>query len=137
MSMGANGPMRLFFCSPPRPALRVPRTLRAIPAPATLHVAYAAPARDVLSSTPSQPRLYYGRLMWSCLLRPVTPLLSGKGSETVICLKGSDYGRIDPSGMVAPLSDLAFSSCSVVTVAPLKSAPLKSAPIKLASEGVS
>ncbi len=38
--------------------------------------------------------------------------LSGGGLK-----KGDGYGCIDPSGMVAPLSDLALASCSSVTLA--------------------
>jgi hypothetical protein len=43
------------------------------------------------------------------------------------------YGCIDPSGMVAPLSDLAVDSCSVVTLASVRLASSNSAPIRLAS----
>src|SRR2546421_7288553 len=56
----------------------------------------------------------------------------GKDSRRAIDCKASHYGCIDPSGMIAPWSDLASLHGSGVTLAPFRLAPLKSAPVKLA-----
>src|SRR5712692_2274632 len=70
----------------------------------------------------------------SCLKGRLNGVLLKRSSNALRRQReGDGYGCFDPSGMVASFSDLALSSCSEVTVAPLRLAPLRSAPLKSAS----